>query len=525
VIGMEKWPDVEADVLHDVRLDKRNVRLIDVADSAQDADLVQDLFVNEGAINLVEQIVKLGLFTHELPIAVRENGKLVVVEGNRRIAAIKAIHNPHLAPSHLSRIRRLTEGFEGRDVLRRIRMKLAPSRDDADQLIAAIHTGQQRKPWSPQRQQQFFRSQMDAGKSFETLLTQFPTLPVREFVINGRMFNYFRDARYEDALLSDFINGRLLQSNGRTRRRFPLATLERLYENPKFQELATLRINQDTAGVSVDDPVVFNALAERIVLAIKSGRIDTRSLNKRENTEYKAFMDELATLVENLDRGPRPITSPPTGDEDGDTPAGDRRNPETKRGGGRGEGTGGQQPDTPKKPNGSSGSPGNGEPDKPAPKPPSRPSAYLDMSGLIVFSGYPHSIRTIFDELSGLSVQRFPNAALDLLRTFLEKTIKAYAERNGQSVARVSRTDGYVQLSDCLVWLDGYLSGSPQGSPHKRFVQVVKKINSGKLGKKGYISTKEHMDAINHNHEIFASPDDVRETWRMMKGLMELMLK
>ncbi|MDN6173395.1 MAG: hypothetical protein L0J06_11530, partial [Yaniella sp.] len=140
MMDMSTWQNLDVDVMNDLSLDSRNVRL-DTPDGVPESDIIQDLFTNEKALNLVENISKLGFLTHEVPIVVTRAGKLVVVEGNRRIAALKAIQNPYLAPEHQSRIIKFSQNIPDRDDLLRISVKKAPSQDDADQLIAALHTG------------------------------------------------------------------------------------------------------------------------------------------------------------------------------------------------------------------------------------------------------------------------------------------------------------------------------------------------------------------------------------------------
>lgn len=53
-------------------------------------------------------------------------------------------------------------------------------------------------------------------------------------------------------------------------------------------------------------------------------------------------------------------------------------------------------------------------------------------------------------------------------------------------------------------------------------IQPVQKIRGGRYGFGG---SKEHLDATNHNHHIFATPDDVRESWATIEGIMKAVLK
>ena len=73
----------------DLSLDAENIRL-EVKDKSQDA-LITDLFINEKAMQVLKSIVENGLFPDEIPITIKENGRHVTIEGNRRVAALKVM--------------------------------------------------------------------------------------------------------------------------------------------------------------------------------------------------------------------------------------------------------------------------------------------------------------------------------------------------------------------------------------------------------------------------------------------------
>ncbi|WP_300604291.1 hypothetical protein [Trebonia sp.] len=481
MIDMSTWNDLQADVIDNLRLDPRNVRLELPLHDVPETDIIRDLFANEKAFNLVEAIASVGYLTHEVPIVVIRDGEMVVVEGNRRVAALKAIQNPFLVPEYRVRIAKLAERIPDRDVLKKISVKLAPNQDEADQLIAALHTGNLRLPWSPARQAAFFQAQIDSGKSLKQLLEQYPLIDVKDFVIRSQMVNLFRSVRYKDPDLRDYVY----------LRRFPLSTLARLYENAEFQDLAHIVVNEPEATVTIKrGKRQFARLAEKIISDIKAKRIDTRVLNSTNSYSYKKYMDELRDLIN---------------DSDADEP--DETDESAQDGGTTGQGTGGSSDKTG----------GPADPDEKS-KPKSGSSNYLDLEGIDP-SGFPPAIGYIATELSLINVNRFPNAAFDLLRTFLEKTIKAYAASLGQDIKKGSNSTGYVYLANALVWLEEHV----KSTGHTALIQVVQKVRGGKV--EGYVSSKSHMDAINHNYEIFATPTEVREAWNTMRALLLYMLK
>ena len=142
----------------------------------------------------------------------------------------------------------------------------------------------------------------------------------------------------------------------------------------------------------------------------------------------------------------------------------------------------------------------------------------MDTDGLDA-TGFPPAIGLILAELSSINVNRFPNATFDLLRTFLEKTIKAYAANLNERIKNTAHLNGYVQLSHSLTWLEQHLKSVGETA----LIQVTKKVSSGKIS--DFTSSKTHLDAINHNHLIFATPSEVRDCWNTMKPLLQFMLK
>ncbi|OYX56497.1 MAG: hypothetical protein B7Y93_03635, partial [Micrococcales bacterium 32-70-13] len=194
-------------VLGELHLDSKNVRL-ETTDAQVEADIIEDLFKNEDALGLVEAISRIGYLTHEVPIVVKRKGEYVVVEGNRRLAALKAIQNPKLVPDFEARVSTFAKSLgTTREQLASIEVLVAPSPDEADQLIAALHTSNPRRPWSPARQAAFFQAQIDAGRNLKQLVDRYPTIDVKDFVLRARLVNRLKTAVKDEPALVDFIGG------------------------------------------------------------------------------------------------------------------------------------------------------------------------------------------------------------------------------------------------------------------------------------------------------------------------------
>ena len=80
------------------RLDPENPRLATSVKRPTQQELIADLLEHEEVMDLVRDIARQGYFPNELLVAIRDGPNTIVVEGNRRLAALKLLLNPELAP-------------------------------------------------------------------------------------------------------------------------------------------------------------------------------------------------------------------------------------------------------------------------------------------------------------------------------------------------------------------------------------------------------------------------------------------
>lgn len=86
----------------DLHFDAFNPRLVEFGldKSAGESDILTTLWESMDVMELVQSIAASGYFPHEPVIVAEENGKNVVIEGNRRLAAVKVLLNPGIAKSN-----------------------------------------------------------------------------------------------------------------------------------------------------------------------------------------------------------------------------------------------------------------------------------------------------------------------------------------------------------------------------------------------------------------------------------------
>jgi hypothetical protein len=364
-----QWPRQEIDVVR-ARLDPKNVRL-GLTTQATQNQIINDLFENEDAFELVESIQVSGYFSQEAPIVTMENGVPLVLEGNRRVAALKSLLNPGLVPKYESRIREAISKMTG-DVneLQRILVDVAPDRASAERVIANIHTRTTRKPWPPLRQAAFYYAQIESGKRTpQQLATDYPNVDIPYFIRMWEMHLVAVSATYKDPEVAQFAASR----------RFPISTLERIYRAPEVQAKLRFGFRADGSLQVESDKHKFAAAIGQIVSGIHDRTITSRTLNEKTGAGFAALVKQLPALPK-----------------------------------ARSQSTARQfQPQTPRST--------------------TRPATSIVPKGFSSTSTHP-GVQRRMAELAGLNASRFPHAVIDLLRTLLECGLKAYLDDVGDPI-------------------------------------------------------------------------------------------
>lgn len=363
------WPIKEYSI-NSIYLDVHNIRL-PITDTAQDA-ILQDLFSNEDAIEIARSIIRYGLFPDEFPIVTKENGKLVVIEGNRRLAALKGLDNPERVPLYKEKLKSLTTTS-----IQKIKVVIAPSRSEATQLIANKHTINLRRAWKPLRQAYFYKSQIDNGKTIEELHKEYPDHDIQKFIKMLEAHHLAKTIIYEDPRTTLLVHDE---------RSFPITNLERMYDDTGVT--GYLGINFDKNGkINVETKEEeFKKAYKRVVEDIATNQLNSRNTNTKE--ERKKYIDSL------------PKELKPTKATKSSSSATFKENKIDKN-------------DL-----------------KASVRSSKKPSGLIP--NFVQFKLNNSSLRTLFVELKDIPVASFPNATHDLLRSFLECTLAYYLKNSSE---------------------------------------------------------------------------------------------
>ena len=126
-----------------LRLDRHNPRLMGVSAGTTDAGVIAELYRSEDLGELLESIAGNGYLDIEPLIVLLNRDHLIVLEGNRRLAAIRLFREPSLA-AHVfeaERVRISVPSFpeEFRGTLDRVSVYRVASREDARPFIGFKH--------------------------------------------------------------------------------------------------------------------------------------------------------------------------------------------------------------------------------------------------------------------------------------------------------------------------------------------------------------------------------------------------
>ena len=438
----------------DLSLDAENIRL-EVKDKSQDA-LITDLFINEKAMQVLKSIVENGLFPDEIPITIKENGRHVTIEGNRRVAALKVMLNPALLGTQKAHVVKILRNI---DPIKKIEVLVAPNRSEANKLLANKHTKVTRKPWKPLRQAYFYHAQLEKGKTIEDLKRDYPNVDVTKFIKMWEIHKIARSLQYTSEATAKKIYDQ---------RNFPVSTVERLYDDKDFREFLGFDFTKEGLLKIKSQKTDFENVFKRIFVDAIDGVIDTRTLGK-EKARKKYFQN-----LQKPRKAQAEITS--------------------------------EAFKAPKQARLSLGKP------------------KLDVSGIDFRLPYP-AVKRMYMELERISIddsKGFPNAAHDLLRSFLECSLKAFFELHK---INVKKTGEFTFLKDALnTFLQDGKVKNLAGGRYSALKSLVEKVRQDKGPGNMREYTAHFMNQLNHSHYFFSDNKSVETGWDHLKPIFLFIL-
>jgi ParB-like chromosome segregation protein Spo0J len=276
-MNTDGWPTRRLPVAS-LMLDARNPRLGGAAEQRAPADIIQFLFDHDKAIEIAESIATRGYFPNEPVLAIREGDEYVVVEGNRRLAAMKALKEPGLLSGPSRRgIERLAKQIADPKVLATVPVTIAPTRRSTDRQVAGRHVGTPVLPWQAENRARFILSKLQDGYTNDQLRDQL-----------GFSLTDIQDARQTSAL-AEMARALELPAEVRAKLDAPRAklysTIERIFASSVGREFFSVAPDPEYGLRGSISRKSFVPAFTKLVTDIALGRESSRTLNKNEDIQ------------------------------------------------------------------------------------------------------------------------------------------------------------------------------------------------------------------------------------------------
>ena len=370
----------------DVLLDLENPR-ISGASSQREAlqKILQDQDVK--LLALADSIIQDGLNPMDRLLVIKskvERSKFVVIEGNRRLAALKILGNPavlagmDVRPALQRRLESAARNFN--DAIKSLECFELPDRAAGAMWIRQRHTGENDGrgivSWGGIARARF------RGND--------PALQALDLVLAHGELTEDEKAGIEE--------------------RFPITTLDRLLSTPAVRALIGVSVQKSKLTTSLPPEEVIKPL-RRIVRALATGSVNVTGLKRRE--QQIEWVSALGSDLPDLTKASGPLRPVETLEEQDFKPA----------------------------------PPPEPAPPAPTPKPKPKPKAVVRKTLIPASCSLTvdnPKIATIAGELRRLPLTEFPHAISVLFRVFLEQSVDHYLDKEGIPLRRQTQGAGLV---------------------------------------------------------------------------------
>jgi len=457
-----------------LKLDPLNPRVSGIMPKEIDQPTLLAHFIENYAVyDLAKSITENGFFPDEVIIVFRKDQKnRYVLEGNRRVAAMKLLLNPDGAPEkHKRKFRSLSRSLD-RTLIKKVQAVVAPSREEATPIIVEKHTHTTIKPWSVLMQAGYVGNIID-NRPDEMERLEEMKIDVSRFIRMHRMYQLACSMELPDDV-ADLL---------RNKEKFPFTNVERLYNNPQVRK--TLGISDDLTKIT--DIKRFEKLYSDILTDIARKIQDSRSLDK--DTDREDYVNKMSEKVVPSIEPTKTVSVAKVLEQ-----TQEKREEFNKK--------------------------------EIAPRLRSKkqPKGIIP-SGFAFRLEEGASVRKLCDELKKLPVKDYPNTSAASFRVLLEKSLRLFLKMKGiKSIPApvvIRNRNDEVNLSDAQL-------GAMLEYVGNKKIKVVDDNNVKKVLRKFKASDGPSslywLNNIIHNEELCLEEEDVRKLWPSLERLFIIML-
>lgn len=265
-------------LVNNILLDPRNPRIPPTSEPLDQHSLITELVAHDKVYELAQNIALNGYYPVEALIVAREDGQNIVVEGNRRLAALKLLIAPEAAPeAQIPKFRALSNRID-RKTIKKVKVVIAPDRQATAPVVMSRHTNVQIERWDTMMQSSFYSALLRNGITIDDLSGAY-NVPRLDIIQSLRLYKMYQIACGLD--LPDEV-AQIVHNP----RQFKATTLQRFYERPVGQKFLGITLSNEDADISgVIDENEFKKGYKKVVTDIATGKVDSRRLNKTEQVK------------------------------------------------------------------------------------------------------------------------------------------------------------------------------------------------------------------------------------------------
>ena len=413
--------------------------------------ILEEIVLNDNQfLPLVRSIVSEGFQYFDIIVVYRDDrGNHLVLEGNRRVAGLKLLLEPSIAPKSKEHTFRRLSRMANTSELQKILVTPAPSIPDAVSFITRRHTAPPVQPWKPAMKYHWLVSRYEeAGYDVSTAADMcgpaVTEADIHQAIVATKLYEMAKQVPNLTEKENVKVNNPF---------EFPLSTLERVFiDFPSGRELLGLSITNHE--VIVQSPREFFmekfATVIKYILSEEHPKITSRTIQSDE--QVRKFLSE--HVVDSQPQASAALEVDLNGYLEGEP---DTENTETK-----------QKPQKKISGSGSGRSSTRGSRSR---------SEQRKNIGLIPrdaqLSSANQRLTDVFEELKKISPNTLPNAAGVMLRVLLDLAITQYIEENKLNDDLVRHCGSYEQAKELKKRLNFILQ---RGALDLSAVKVIQKL-------------------------------------------------
>lgn len=464
-----------------LKLDPQNPRIPPEERSSDQRALLHVLLKREDIKELASSISKIGLLPNERLVVMSDGRHFIVLEGNRRLSAVKLLINPDLAPTP-QQVRYFKSLAAKTDLsgIAKLDVVIVPDRASASPILAHLHTQTAKKRWSSLQQAAFYREMISEGLSVgEVSDTTGKSLgEIRGFLRTELLFRMATSLDLPPKVKDDIED-----------EKFAFTTLERFLDSTVARKFLGLEFDDVSELRGVVHPDRFKAVLRQVVIDIATIKSLTRQVHDEKG--FRAYVEKTESKI-----------------------------PDTRKRGSFSPTDILEEEDAKGKP--------SPEPPKPRPKPPPKVSKSIIPNEFTCSSRHA-KIQEIFDELKKMQVSKHRNSTGVMLRVILELALWEFIKDKSEAdnvldkcdptkKRRKNNPDYIPPLRELISYVaDKRILPGVSADEYKSIRTLASKDTS-------YIITIEGFNSIVHNPGVIPVESDLRALWLRAESLLRVIL-